>query len=88
MDDYWATLGIGPWQIVRMEPPILTDVSLRGKPVEASILAAIAQSGNIQLELIQPLMAPAFGRSFLRREARVFIMSSGVLRTLKWRSPR
>ena len=27
--NYWATLGIGPWQIVRMEPPILTDVTLR-----------------------------------------------------------
>ncbi len=65
MDDYWATLGIGPWQIVRMEPPILTDVSLRGKPVEASILAAIAQSGNIQLELIQPLDGPSIWKEFL-----------------------
>jgi hypothetical protein len=43
VDNYWSTLGIGPWQIVKMEPPILTDVTLRGKPVKASMLAAIAQ---------------------------------------------
>jgi hypothetical protein len=22
-DNYWATLGIGPWGIVRIEPPLL-----------------------------------------------------------------
>jgi methylmalonyl-CoA/ethylmalonyl-CoA epimerase len=65
VDNYWATMGIGPWQIVRMEPPILTDVNLRGKPVEASMLAAIAQSGNIQLELIEPLKGPSIWKEFL-----------------------
>jgi hypothetical protein len=59
VDNYWATFGIGPWQIVRMELPILREVTLRGKPVEASMLAAIAQSGSIQLELIQPLEGPS-----------------------------
>ncbi len=67
VDNYWATLGIGPWQIVRMEPPILTEVTLRGKPVEASMLAAIAQSGNIQLELIQPLEGPSIWKEFIER---------------------
>ena len=65
VDNYWATLGIGPWQIVKMEPPILTDVTLREKPVEASMLAAIAQSDSIQLELIQPLEGPSIWKEFL-----------------------
>ena len=65
VDNYWATLGIGPWQIVRMEPPILRDVTLRGKSVEASMLAAIAESGSIQLELIQPLEGPSIWKEFL-----------------------
>jgi methylmalonyl-CoA/ethylmalonyl-CoA epimerase len=65
VDNYWATLGIGPWQIVRMEPPILREVTLRGKPIEASMLAAIAQSGSIQLELIQPLEGPSIWKEFL-----------------------
>jgi 4-hydroxyphenylpyruvate dioxygenase-like putative hemolysin len=65
VDNYWAIFGIGPWQVVRMEPPILTDVTLRGKPVEALMLAAIAQNGNIQLELIQPLEGPSIWKEFL-----------------------
>jgi len=65
VDNYWAALGIGPWSIVRIEPPLLRDVTLRGKPVEASMLAAIAQSGAIQLELIEPLEGPSIWKEFL-----------------------
>ncbi len=65
VDNYWASLGIGPWMTVRMEPPLLRDVTLRGKPVEASMMAAIAQSGSIQLELIQPLDGPSIWKEFL-----------------------
>jgi methylmalonyl-CoA/ethylmalonyl-CoA epimerase len=64
-DNYRTIFGIGPWQIVRMEPPILREVTLRGKPVEASMLAAIAQSGSLQLELIQPLDGPSIWKEFL-----------------------
>jgi methylmalonyl-CoA/ethylmalonyl-CoA epimerase len=64
-DNYWATLGIGPWMTLRIEPPLLRDVTLRGKPVEASMLAAIAQSGSIQLELIEPLEGPSIWKEFL-----------------------
>jgi 4-hydroxyphenylpyruvate dioxygenase-like putative hemolysin len=67
VDNYWTTVGIGPWQIVRMEPPILTGVTLRGKPVDASMLAAIAQSGSIQMELIQPLEGPSIWKEFLNK---------------------
>jgi 4-hydroxyphenylpyruvate dioxygenase-like putative hemolysin len=67
VDNYWATLGIGPWQIIRMEPPILRDVTLRGKSVEVSMLAAIAQKGSIQLELIQPLEGPSIWKEFLEK---------------------
>ena len=65
VNNYWTVFGIGPWQTVRMEPPILTDVTLRGKPVGASMLAAIAQNGNIQFELIQPLEGPSIWKEFL-----------------------
>ncbi len=65
VDNYWMTFGIGPWQVVKMEPPILREVTLRGKPVGTSMLAAVAQSGNIQLELIQPLDGPSIWKEFL-----------------------
>ena len=67
-DNYWTIFGIGPWQIVRMEPPILNDVTLRGKTVNATMLAAIAQSGSIQLELIQPLEGPSIWKEFLEEK--------------------
>jgi methylmalonyl-CoA/ethylmalonyl-CoA epimerase len=66
-DNYWSTLGIGPWMTMRIEPPLLADVIMRGKPVEASMMAAIAQNGNIQLELIQPLEGPSVWKEFLEQ---------------------
>jgi methylmalonyl-CoA/ethylmalonyl-CoA epimerase len=63
--DHWTALGIGPWTIVKMEPPIMREVVLRGKPVDASMMAAIAQSGSIQIELIQPLEGPSIWKEFL-----------------------
>ena len=65
VDNYWEKLGIGPWMTMRIEPPLLRDLTLRGKPVEASMMAAIAQSGTIQLELIQPLEGPSIWKEFL-----------------------
>ena len=65
VDNYWEKLGIGPWMTVRIEPPLLREVTLRGKPVESSMLAAIAQSGSIQLELIEPLEGPSIWKEFL-----------------------
>jgi methylmalonyl-CoA/ethylmalonyl-CoA epimerase len=65
VDNYWEQLGIGPWMTMRIEPPLLRDVTLRGKPVQASMMAAIAQSGSIQLELIQPLEGPSIWKEFL-----------------------
>jgi hypothetical protein len=66
-DNYWSTLGIGPWMTMKLEPPLLADVILRGKPVEASMVAAIAQSGSVELELIQPLGGPSLWKEFLEQ---------------------
>jgi catechol 2,3-dioxygenase-like lactoylglutathione lyase family enzyme len=68
VDNYRATLGIGPWMTMKLEPPLLADVTMRGKPVEASMVAAIAQSGSIQLELIQPLEGPSIWKEFLEEK--------------------
>jgi methylmalonyl-CoA/ethylmalonyl-CoA epimerase len=65
VDNYSEKYGIGPWITLRLEPPLLRDLTLRGKPVEASMIAAIAQSGDIQLELIQPLQGPSIWKEFL-----------------------
>ena len=65
VERYWKTLGVGPWRIYRIEPPTLGEVFVRGKPVVISIRAAFAQSGPVQLELIEPLEGPSIYREFL-----------------------
>ena len=65
--NYLSTLGVGSWMTMKLEPPLLADVTLRGKPVQASMVAAVAQSGNIQLELIQPLEGPSIWKEFLEQ---------------------
>jgi len=55
MEYYWTTFGIGPFTIYTYESPIVTDMMIRGKPVDYRMKIAFAKMGSIQLELIQPL---------------------------------
>jgi methylmalonyl-CoA/ethylmalonyl-CoA epimerase len=67
VDNYQEKFGIGPWMTMRIGVPLLRDLTLRGKPVEASMMGAIAQNGNIQMELIQPLEGPSIWKEFLEQ---------------------
>jgi methylmalonyl-CoA/ethylmalonyl-CoA epimerase len=67
VDNYQQKFGIGPWMTMRIGSPLLRDLTLRGKPVEASMMGAIAQNGNIQMELIQPLEGPSIWKEFLEQ---------------------
>ena len=50
----WArTMGIGPF--ILLENIDLPNILYRGQPGELKLSAALAASGNIQVELIQPL---------------------------------
>lgn len=52
-DYYTSTFGIGPFS-----PPMDVNMDgaiLRGKPVKCKIKVAFANSGNLQIELIQPI---------------------------------
>jgi len=56
----WADLlDVGPWTAYRMGAPRLHDMVFRGEPAEFSFLHALAWSGEVQLELIQPLSGPS-----------------------------
>ena len=52
---YWDDVGIGPWRFYTIHPSSTTAMVLRGKPIEHSCIAAIANVGDVELELIQPL---------------------------------
>jgi len=65
MENYWKTLGIGPWNIYTFEPPALREPMIRGKPIHYSMRLALAQVGSVQLELIEPLEGPSIYKEFL-----------------------
>ncbi|MCF7547902.1 VOC family protein [Pseudonocardia sp. WMMC193] len=51
---HWTTvLGVGPFFRIARQP--LQGFRYRGEPSDAAISVALAQSGGIQIELIQPL---------------------------------
>jgi catechol 2,3-dioxygenase-like lactoylglutathione lyase family enzyme len=60
---YYSTFGVGPFAIV---PEVKFEgVILRGIPTNAKIKVAFAQSGPLQIELIQPLEGENIYTEFL-----------------------
>lgn len=57
---HWAdVLGVGPWTVWTLEPAVLNDTVYRGEPAEFSFRHALAWSGPVQFELVQPLAGPS-----------------------------
>ncbi len=64
-ENYWNILGIGPWDVFTIEPPIIYDESYHGKPASFGFRAALCQCGPCQLELIQDLKGDSMYKDFL-----------------------
>jgi methylmalonyl-CoA/ethylmalonyl-CoA epimerase len=57
---HWAdVLGIGPWRVWTMEPPQLHDMVYQGESVSFRFRHALAVSGELQFELVEPLEGPS-----------------------------
>ncbi len=50
----WAALGIGPWQVHDLGPNWISDMTYRGKPQLTACRFALATSGDLSFELIEP----------------------------------
>jgi catechol 2,3-dioxygenase-like lactoylglutathione lyase family enzyme len=55
MRTYVHDYGIGPWEIFGFDPENVADMREDGEPVERSWRLALAQVGQVQWELIEPL---------------------------------
>lgn len=68
--NYWELLGIGPWMFIDFKPPHLAEGTLHGIPlhdeVNVQIKAAMAQFGDLQFELLQPVKGPSTHMEFLK----------------------
>lgn len=52
---YWERFGIGPWRIYTYQPPLVKDMTYRGRRFDYRMRLALAQMGDVMIELIQPL---------------------------------
>lgn len=56
----WAGLvDVGPWAGYTLGPPRLRDMVYRGEPAEFTFRHALAWSGELQIELVQPVSGPS-----------------------------
>lgn len=67
MVTYWEVFGIGPWQIYTLQPPEMTEATVREKPQPYTMRLALATVGNLQWELIQPLTGRSIYKEFLEQ---------------------
>ena len=51
---YADALGIGPWNVYTIGAPAMTGMTYRGEPADFVIRHALAFSGEVMLELVQP----------------------------------
>ena len=62
---YVEDFGIGPWWVQEYKAPELTDTTFRGRPGTFSMRLALAWTGRLNWELIQPLDGPSIYHEFL-----------------------
>ena len=55
MKTYVEEYGIGPWDVYEFNPGNVQGMHERGEPVERTWRLALAQVGELQWELVQPL---------------------------------
>ncbi len=58
-------LGIGPWWIQTYEAPDLVDTTYRGQPGHYSMRLALAWTGDLNWEIIEPVSGPSIYHEFL-----------------------
>jgi len=66
MKHYQNVLGIGPWQVLEIDPTMLADMSYRGRPAQHRFRIALTKVGPIQLELLQPVEGDNIYSDFLK----------------------
>lgn len=69
MKRYWDLLGIGPWRVHTYAPHTgLTNMKIRGKEEPYGMKLALAYTGKMNWELIQPLSGPNIYKEFLEQK--------------------
>ena len=63
----FVQMGIGPWRVYTFGPRSVRDQTYRGKPAQYSMRLALATSGTMMWEVIEPLDGPSIYKDFLEK---------------------
>ncbi len=60
MQNFWDLFGIGPWEVRHFKPDTVGYLEVGGKRLKEGFdfMAAVADAGSIQLEVVQPVEGP------------------------------
>lgn len=61
----FVKIGIGPWRVYTFSPETVRDQTYGGRPERYSMRLALANSGTMMWEVIQPLEGPSIYKDFL-----------------------
>jgi hypothetical protein len=67
MTMWWKGLGVGPWHVYTLGSPPMASATYRGHAVPFRIQIALAFSGGVMLEMIEPLDGDSIWHETLRR---------------------
>jgi methylmalonyl-CoA/ethylmalonyl-CoA epimerase len=70
MEAYWRCFGIGPWRVYTYGYPLVKDTTYRGKKEDYRIRLALAEVGDLVVELIQHLDGNTVHKEFLQRSGK------------------
>lgn len=77
-------LGIGPWRVYEFGPETVSDMSYRGKPARYKMKLALAFSGTMMWEVIEPVDGPSIYHDFLRDHGEGIHHVAQVCNGLPW----
>lgn len=66
MRDYWERFGIGPWRVYTYGPPLVKEMTYRGRRQDYRMRLAFTWVGSLMVELIQSLEGPNIYEEFLQ----------------------
>ena len=67
MHRYWEKMGVGGWRVFTYGPPLLKEMTYRGKSQPYAMRIGLAMVGNVQIELIQSVLGPNIYEEFLEK---------------------
>lgn len=63
--NYWNIFGIGPWSLIECKPPLIHDLTYKGKSAEFTSKVAVAKLGGLEIEPITPVSGKNIYKDFL-----------------------